>query len=547
MNRKQLDIFHIQIVTHYLKNKSDFLNIIQVKKQYEFLLDNLRINPIPITEETQNLFKYLDTQQIFGKRKKSTYLYDEIEEEPNEKEIILENIKILKYNFKVSYSQMKEIENKHKNEEIQLKFKRVVFTKYDSQKYGNTIPKEVTILGIHCLNNSEEKEIIIPSNVSVIRNNCFSSSSLEKIIIPDSVIFISMEAFQNYYKLSSIRLNSNIEELSDSFFENCKNLKNITLPPYLTCIESKCFKNCGIEEIEIPSTVKSIGYNCFENCTSLTKVVLNKGIQIAKLNSECFKNCGIKQIDIPSTVMSIGERCFENCSSLESIIIPSSIKFINEDLLKNCHKLKELIILNEKCQTTFSFFEGCESLTKIYIPLINDYCSFTPSESEKQILERNGIKVFNCIQKPIKREKLKSLELINDEIVLSKFDEETNYTSFYIPSTVTRLEDDCFSSFDDLNDLVLPSNIISYGSNIFHEYCYEYLKLTNERDFIKRQIRITDYQKFKEHEIHCQKVEINFDDEFSELPEDSEIVILGYNWNNKKLEEIPPNIIGIWD
>jgi len=52
---------------HISKEKKIFLNIIQVNKQYEYLLDRFRINPIPITENTKNLFQCLDTQ-IFSKQ-----------------------------------------------------------------------------------------------------------------------------------------------------------------------------------------------------------------------------------------------------------------------------------------------------------------------------------------------------------------------------------------------------------------------------------------------------------------------------------------------
>ena len=48
-----LDPFHAQIVAQHLKLKSDFLNIIQVKKQFRLLLDRFRINPIKITKETK--------------------------------------------------------------------------------------------------------------------------------------------------------------------------------------------------------------------------------------------------------------------------------------------------------------------------------------------------------------------------------------------------------------------------------------------------------------------------------------------------------------
>ena len=56
---KKLDVYSIQIVSQYLKTKEDFLNIIQVKKQFQYVLDRFRINPIPITNETKKLFQYL--------------------------------------------------------------------------------------------------------------------------------------------------------------------------------------------------------------------------------------------------------------------------------------------------------------------------------------------------------------------------------------------------------------------------------------------------------------------------------------------------------
>ena len=57
MNYKnKLDVYSAQIVAQYLKSKEDFLNIIQVKKMYKNLLDRMRINPIPITNETKSLF-----------------------------------------------------------------------------------------------------------------------------------------------------------------------------------------------------------------------------------------------------------------------------------------------------------------------------------------------------------------------------------------------------------------------------------------------------------------------------------------------------------
>ena len=142
---RQLDPFHIQIVCNYLKFKEDFLNIIQVKKQFEFLLDRFRINPIPITKETEKLFKFLDTQQIFYKET----LTENENKKTGEKEIVLSTVDIQQYNCKVSYSQYKEItaDNNKRKEPKRIKFKRITYTKEDREIYGDEIPDEIQVLG----------------------------------------------------------------------------------------------------------------------------------------------------------------------------------------------------------------------------------------------------------------------------------------------------------------------------------------------------------------------------------------------------------------
>ena len=84
--KTNLDVYSIQIVSHYLKYKQDFMNIIQVKKLFRYVLDRMRINPIPITENNKNLFQCIDTQQLF-----------------NEDDLKLENIKIYQYNYDIDY------------------------------------------------------------------------------------------------------------------------------------------------------------------------------------------------------------------------------------------------------------------------------------------------------------------------------------------------------------------------------------------------------------------------------------------------------------
>ena len=227
--KTKMDPFHGQIIAGFLQTKSDYINFICIKKEYEYILDRFRINPIPITEETKNLFQFLDTQQIF---------------QENSDEVILQNVKIQQYNYKITYSKMKEIEENTPHEK-DLKFKKVTYEVEDRRKYGNEIPKEVTNLGIQCFSGCEEKEIYIHSNVKEIESYCFSECrNLQKIVIPDSVTKISSNAFDDCSQLSSIILSTNILKLNWSTFSNCKELKHLQLPPYLLEINTACFENC---------------------------------------------------------------------------------------------------------------------------------------------------------------------------------------------------------------------------------------------------------------------------------------------------------------
>ena len=174
MNYKnKLDVYSAQIVAQYLKSKEDFLNIIQVKKLYKNLLDRMRINPIPITNEIKSLFQYLNTQQLFDDK---------------DDEIKLDDVDIYQINYEVSYSKYLEM---MENSDKRMKFKKIVYTKDDCEKYGNEIPKEVTILDGNCFWNENITKIDIPENITKIKSHCFEGCDLlSEVIMSNNVINI---------------------------------------------------------------------------------------------------------------------------------------------------------------------------------------------------------------------------------------------------------------------------------------------------------------------------------------------------------------------
>ncbi len=101
-------------------------------------------------------------------------------------------------------------------------------------------------------------------------------------------------AFENFYKLESVVLSDNLEQISMNSFANCICLKNIILPEKVSVIDTKAFYSCEtMTGIYIPETTINIADDAFDNCYFLT-ISAPKGSYAI----EYAKQHGIKYIEI---------------------------------------------------------------------------------------------------------------------------------------------------------------------------------------------------------------------------------------------------------
>ena len=547
--KTKLDTFNVQEVINYFKNKSDFLNIIQVKKQFRFLLDKIRVNPIKITKETKNLFQCIETQQFFGIEKERSYYVETVIMKKDENEILLPNVKTIQVSCPIFYSQMKQLEeNKLKN--IDLKFKHVVYSQKDREKYGNEIPKEVNIIGAYCFVNCDIETIVIPTTITQIQSFSFSHcKNLKEIVIPDNVMDINHNCFENCTSLSKVILPSNLNNLDFSMFLGCSNLRIIQLSKNLEGIGDVCFDNCGIEEIKLPSLINEICSSIFANCNSLTKIDLSNYSQLFILCDEAFCGCtNLKEIIFNNQITDIYQKCFKDCYSLETVVVPSSVSLIDRKAFKNCHKLKELIVLNEKCSFGNHVFDGCTSLTKLQLPSINGYVLYNASENENEIFRKIQVKPINIYDWK-KRKDYGSIELINIENIDFPMDNIDYWnTSLYVPSTVTSFDSRDVMENENLKELFLPSSIKNFKMfSIIRNYDNEHPSIKiNFEDNRKTIDDIVNYYSFcllLMNGIICRKILVYGKKQLNELPTSCDIV-LNWSYDENKIKNIPSNAIG---
>ena len=87
--------------------------------------------------------------------------------------------------------------------------------------------------------------------------------------------------------------------------------------------------------------MQTLGASAFEGCSSLTNVVLRKGI--TEVGIKAFKFCkALKEVNVPEGVTKLGNYAFHYCTALETVVLPASLERIGLNGFGNCSKLSKV-------------------------------------------------------------------------------------------------------------------------------------------------------------------------------------------------------------
>lgn len=100
-----------------------------------------------------------------------------------------------------------------------------------------------------------------------------------------------------------------IRGLSAISFEDYKSLETVTLADSVLSLP-KSFKNCtALKQVNIPRSIRAIGYDCFWKCTSLESIFIPKNV--TEIGSDAFYKCtNLNEIDFETGYVSIGRDAF---------------------------------------------------------------------------------------------------------------------------------------------------------------------------------------------------------------------------------------------
>lgn len=156
-----------------------------------------------------------------------------------------------------------------------------------------------------------------------------------------TVTAIGQEAFRWSYA-TQIDLPSTIVTLGASAFNGSSDLAVVTLPDGLKTIGDYAFSSTALTSLDIPASVESIGVSAFFTCKSLSDITFHSGLKT--IGASAFYKTALTDVVLPESLVELGDKAFLYCDKLTSIKLPSTLKALGTGTFMQCSSLTSVSI-----------------------------------------------------------------------------------------------------------------------------------------------------------------------------------------------------------
>ena len=358
---------------------------------------------------------------------------------------------------------------------------------YGQSKLRNVVAKEKLIsVGEHAFEKSSIEKLDLSENLPPLEIGEYAfcdTVNLKSISLGRYVNKIKQKAFKNS-GIENIDFSSNtlLSEIGEYAFENNVNLKKVVFPNSNITIKEGAFKDClDLSEVKNLMT-NSISKKCFYGCAKLENIVNLQSV--VTIEDMAFYNCSsLANTNSFVDVVQVEKQAFANCSSLVDIYLPRLAVF-KELAFANCPVI-EFKSNQNISSADFSAFEGCENLSIMNIVSTNYviennvvyssgktkilfYAANNSAESFEVASTVTEIETkFLSMAKNIKEFSVSGGNFSVVDGVLYDATGSTmlcyprakTTTSFEVPSSVTKINSNCFYGTYNLRTLNINSNV----------------------------------------------------------------------------------------
>lgn len=386
--------------------------------------------------------------------------------------------------------------------------------------------KNKTVTIIYSDEYTTLKEVIVPDSVAYdnttysvisISKNAFQyCSSIERMTLSSNITSIDKSAFigcfftdGNFVNNSTLNAEENdywgaifAEKDLDGLIINnttvvgCRNyVTNITIPYYITHIESEVFYRCPL--------LTSIVWNARESSPLLwgggtnelgasmptydpfskwekwgtesirhqiTSITFGDSVEHIPA-SLCWNMVNLSSVTIPNYVRSINYKAFAGCKGLVSVKLPEHLEIIGRQTFSDCDALRAIELPKSITTIDEEAFSDCDALEKFTIPSnvttigkdVFMECMFAKSNfTNNSILDAEENGYWGAV---IGDEEIEGMLLRKDSII----DCRKHITSVNIPNKATTIGESAFSDCDSITTIVIPDNITTIEPCAFYD------------------------------------------------------------------------------
>lgn len=238
----------------------------------------------------------------------------------------------------------------------------------------------VTSIGRYIFEESDITSVTIPEGIEDIGSGAFKNCKyLESVSFYAKYCNGCLGVFENAGKFSdsftlscgekvkvipagmfegscirTVIMSESVEEIQQSAFEGCANLKEVFWGSQIKKIGSYAFKGClSLESVTISSKMEEVGYEAFSNCKNLSSIQFFASY--CEIGGSVFYNAG-KQSDSLSVVFGAGVKEIpdgmfydywhdrNNYAKVTSVEIPASCTKIGNRVFERCYDLKTVTV-----------------------------------------------------------------------------------------------------------------------------------------------------------------------------------------------------------
>lgn len=140
------------------------------------------------------------------------------------------------------------------------------------------------------------------------------------VLIPSTIVGIGDDAFAGCTNLKSVEFEEGIRNIGRRAFEGCASLTYINLPSTITHISDLAFRNSGLTSFVFPNSVTSVYGLTFDDCKNLKTITIGSGM--TSIPEYFCKNCtALAEITIPETIQEIKRDAFIGCTGLKKVTV----------------------------------------------------------------------------------------------------------------------------------------------------------------------------------------------------------------------------------